>query len=382
MMNKKIFQVIFITTLILGCNSNSNSSKSNEIELIEKDLELREKELNLRENELLLNSQILSDEKESLSSIYDKVKKGVYLIYTKNNEGISQGSAFIIDKSGIAISNYHVFKDASSAIAINDEDDEFMITEIIDYDKDKDYIIFRIGNSDNIKYLKLATNTPKIGDEVFTIGNPKGLTQTLSTGIVSSYRDGNNFIQTTAEITHGSSGAPLFNKYGEVIGITTSGIGEANLNFALNINSIGLENSLNFTENSNKSSNLSKNELIKFIKKYYETISQENWDRLNQLYSSNINRFYDKFNIISSEAIDLAKGYKSTFKILNTSYKIREETIFFNSSSKGTEISFILDYSIQRQDKSKPKNFTLNIVMVLDNKNQIKSIYENILDKK
>ncbi|WP_297869558.1 trypsin-like peptidase domain-containing protein [uncultured Flavobacterium sp.] len=381
-MNKKIFQVIFITTLILGCNSNSNSSKSNEIELIEKDLELREKELNLRENELLLNSQILSDEKESLSSIYDKVKKGVYLIYTKNNEGISQGSAFIIDKSGIAISNYHVFKDASSAIAINDEDDEFMITEIIDYDKDKDYIIFRIGNSDNIKYLKLATNTPKIGDEVFTIGNPKGLTQTLSTGIVSSYRDGNNFIQTTAEITHGSSGAPLFNKYGEVIGITTSGIGEANLNFALNINSIGLENSLNFTENSNKSSNLSKNELIKFIKKYYETISQENWDRLNQLYSSNINRFYDKFNIISSEAIDLAKGYKSTFKILNTSYKIREETIFFNSSSKGTEISFILDYSIQRQDKSKPKNFTLNIVMVLDNKNQIKSIYENILDKK
>lgn len=382
MMNKKIFQVIFITTLILGCNSNSNSSKSNEIELIEKDLELREKELNLRENELLLNSQILSDEKESLSSIYDKVKKGVYLIYTKNNEGISQGSAFIIDKSGIAISNYHVFKDASSAIAINDEGDEFMITEIIDYDKDKDYIIFRIGNSDNIKYLKLATNTPKIGDEVFTIGNPKGLTQTLSTGIVSSYRDGNNFIQTTAEITHGSSGAPLFNKYGEVIGITTSGIGEANLNFALNINSIGLENSLNFTENSNKSSSLSKNELIKFIKKYYETISQENWDRLNQLYSSNINRFYDKFNITSSEAIDLAKGYKSTFKILSTSYKIREETIFFNSSSKGTEISFILDYSIQRQDKSKPKNFTLNIVMVLDNKNQIKSIYENILDKK
>lgn len=382
MMNNKIFQIIFITSIILGCNNKDNSSKSNEIELKEKDLELREKELNLRENELLLNSQILSDSKESLSSIYDKVKKGVYLIYTKNNVGISQGSAFIIDKSGIAVSNYHVFKDASSAIAINDEGDEFMITEIIDYDKDKDYIIFRIGNSDNIKYLKLATNTPKIGDEVFTIGNPKGLTQTLSTGIVSSYRDGNNFIQTTAEITHGSSGAPLFNEYGEVIGITTSGIGEANLNFAININSIGLENSVDFVGNSDNSSNLSKNELIIFIKKYYETINQENWDRLNQFYSNNINRFYDKFNITSSEAIDLAKGYKSTFKILSTSYKIREETIFFNSSSIGTEISFILDYSIQRQDNTKPKNFTLNIVMVIDKRNQIKSIYENILDKK
>jgi serine protease Do len=381
-MNNKIFQIIFITSIILGCNNKDNSSKSNEIELKEKDLELREKELNLRENELLLNSQILSDSKESLSSIYDKVKKGVYLIYTKNNVGISQGSAFIIDKSGIAVSNYHVFKDASSAIAINDEGDEFMITEIIDYDKDKDYIIFRIGNSDNIKYLKLATNTPKIGDEVFTIGNPKGLTQTLSTGIVSSYRDGNNFIQTTAEITHGSSGAPLFNEYGEVIGITTSGIGEANLNFAININSIGLENSVDFVGNSDNSSSLSKNELIIFIKKYYETINQENWDRLNQFYSNNINRFYDKFNITSSEAIDLAKGYKSTFKILSTSYKIREETIFFNSSSIGTEISFILDYSIQRQDNTKPKNFTLDIVMVIDKRNQIKSIYENIIYKR
>jgi serine protease Do len=304
-MNNKIFQIIFITSIILGCNNKDNSSKSNEIELKEKDLELREKELNLRENELLLNSQILSDSKESLSSIYDKVKKGVYLIYTKNNVGISQGSAFIIDKSGIAVSNYHVFKDASSAIAINDEGDEFMITEIIDYDKDKDYIIFRIGNSDNIKYLKLATNTPKIGDEVFTIGNPKGLTQTLSTGIVSSYRDGNNFIQTTAEITHGSSGAPLFNEYGEVIGITTSGIGEANLNFAININSIGLENSVDFVGNSDNSSSLSKN-----------------------------------------------------------------------------EISFILDYSIQRQDNTKPKNFTLDIVMVIDKRNQIKSIYENIIYKR
>lgn len=382
MMNNKIFQIIFITSIILGCNNKDNSSKSNEIELKEKDLELREKELNLRENELLLNSKILSDSKESLSSIYDKVKKGVYLIYTKNNVGISQGSAFIIDKSGIAVSNYHVFKDASSAIAINDEGDEFMITEIIDYDKDKDYIIFRIGNSDNIKYLKLATNTPKIGDEVFTIGNPKGLTQTLSTGIVSSYRDGNNFIQTTAEITHGSSGAPLFNEYGEVIGITTSGIGEANLNFAININSIGLENSVDFVGNSDNSSSLSKNELIIFIKKYYETINQENWDRLNQFYSNNINRFYDKFNITSSEAIDLAKGYKSTFKILSTSYKIREETIFFNSSSIGTEISFILDYSIQRQDNTKPKNFTLDIVMVIDKRNQIKSIYENIIYKR
>jgi hypothetical protein len=67
---------------------------------------------------------------------------------------------------------------------------------------------------------------------------------------------------------------------------------------------------------------------------------------------------------------------------LSTSYKIREETINLKSSSLGNEISFIMDYSIQRQDNNKPKKFTLNIVMVIDNNNQIKSIYENILDKR
>lgn len=374
MITKKIIPVFFIMVLLFGCNKNNNSSENDS-------LELREKELNQRENELLLNNQIHKDEKVSLSSIYENVKKGVYLIYTKNNESISQGSAFIIDKSGIAISNYHVFKEASSAIAINDEGDEFMITEIIEYDEDKDYIIFRIGNTDNIKYLKVSNSIPMIGDEVFTIGNPKGLTQTLSTGIVSGYRDNKNLIQTTTEITHGSSGGPLFNENGEVIGITTSGIGEANLNFAVNINSIDLKNLVNSVKNSNSSASLSNTEVIKFIKRYYEILNQENWNKLSQIYSKNLNRFYDKFNISSSEAINLARSYKKTFKISNTSYKIREETVFSKSSSVGTEISFIMDYSIQRQDNNKSKKFTLDIVMVLDDNNQIISIYENILQK-
>ena len=66
---------------------------------------------------------------------------------------------------------------------------------------------------------------------------------------------------------------------------------------------------------------------------------------------------------------------------MSASYKIREETIISNKSSLGTEISFVMDYTIQRQDKNKPKKFTLNIVIVLDNNNRIKSIYENILQK-
>jgi serine protease Do len=106
-----------------------------------------------------------------------------------------------------------------------------------------DYIIFKVaGFGQSFPYLRLANSIPKVGENVFAIGNPKGLDHTLSTGIVSALRQNNAIIQTTTEITHGSSGGPLFNMQGEVIGITTAGLGEANLNFAVNVVGLGFEN--------------------------------------------------------------------------------------------------------------------------------------------
>jgi hypothetical protein len=95
------------------------------------------------------------------------------------------------------------------------------------------------------------SNTVKLGEKVVAIGSPKGLTNTVSDGVVSGFRnDGvNNLIQTSVPITFGSSGGALINEYGEVIGVTTSGIGEANLNFAVPINVVKqvLSNPMNLT---------------------------------------------------------------------------------------------------------------------------------------
>jgi serine protease Do len=80
----------------------------------------------------------------------------------------------------------------------------------------------------------------QVGDNIFIYGNPAGLSNTFSKGIISSFRDGRNEAISTnngvkfqydAAVTHGSSGGPIFNERGEVIGIVTSGVGEANLNF-------------------------------------------------------------------------------------------------------------------------------------------------------
>ncbi|OFX18520.1 MAG: hypothetical protein A2033_02325 [Bacteroidetes bacterium GWA2_31_9] len=123
----------------------------------------------------------------------------------------------------------------NSRIVTNDGS-EYEIEEI-SKNEDLDYIIFKVKNAYNRKfdYVKIAGKLPEIGESVFAIGNPEGLEQTLSTGIVSGYREEKDYIQTDTPITHGSSGGPLFNSKGEVIGITSMGAQEGSLFFAINI---------------------------------------------------------------------------------------------------------------------------------------------------
>lgn len=182
----------------------------------------------------------------SLSELYEKQKNAVFLIAVpQTTDTYSQGTGFFINSSGIGVSNYHVFEggDESEAVIKTIDNLQYRLKRIIKSDKELDFIVFEVENDHNdFPYLTLATDQSGVGDEVFAIGNPQGLEHTLSKGIVSSYRQNDFMIQTTTEITHGSSGGPLFNMQGEVIGITTSGVGEANLNFAMNILKLGIKN--------------------------------------------------------------------------------------------------------------------------------------------
>jgi|GEM_PF-1896270 len=390
-MERVFYVIIFIVLFtISGCQNQKQKHIQNadketdlqsgrELELILKEIELRERELDLRERELELS---IGSEKKSLTSIYNEVKRGVYLIYTSNNIEVSQGSAFVINSNGLAVSNFHVFENASSAIAINDFGEEFMITEVLEVNEEKDYIIFRLGNQDDFPFLKIANNLPEVGEDVFAVGNPRGLNQTLSTGIISGFRSNKELLQTTTSITYGSSGGPLFNKQGEVIGVTTSGLDEANLNFAINIHELPLKRFKEDYRINNLASELSQDELKTLIKSYYKALREDDWAALYSLYAYDINRFYDKFNIDKYEAISLAKSYKPTFKIIDVNNKIRWNTFKVNFSQLGAEITFTMDYSIVREEKNKPSEFVLEIVLVVDKDKKISSIYENILSKR
>ena len=180
-----------------------------------------------------------------LNQLYNKYKSSVFLIYTSDGAKGFQGTGFFISRDGLAVSNYHVFEGTSQGLEVIQtiENRQFKIAEVLDTSKEYDYIIFKVEISDYhiANPIPIVSHAPQIGDDVFAIGNPKGLASTLSKGIVSSFRDDDRRIQTTAEITHGSSGGPLMNMNGEVVGITTSGYGEANLNFAINIQLLDLD---------------------------------------------------------------------------------------------------------------------------------------------
>ena len=184
-------------------------------------------------------------EASTLNNLYQDNKEAVFLIYTSDGQEYHQGSGFFISADGIGISNYHVFegtfKGKELIKLLNGQ--EYKIAKVLASNKELDYIVFQVeaGGDEKFPFLAISNSYPVIGDNVFAIGNPKGLESTLSTGIISSLRTDVHLIQTTAEITNGSSGGPLFNMNGAVIGITSSGMGEANLNFAVDIRVLNIK---------------------------------------------------------------------------------------------------------------------------------------------
>src|SRR5579872_3830551 len=158
-----------------------------------------------------------------------------------------QGSGFIIDKEGHVLTNFHVIADARQVEVTLHNRKKYRAT-IVGTDRSHDLAVVQIKAPD-LQPMTLGDSTNlQVGQKVYAIGNPFGLSGTLTRGIVSSIRsvqepDGvaiDEAIQTDAAINPGNSGGPLLNWHGEVIGINTmiaSNVGQsAGIGFAIPIN--------------------------------------------------------------------------------------------------------------------------------------------------
>lgn len=172
--------------------------------------------------------------------IFKKYKSAVFMIYTSDNVSISQGSGFFVSSDGIGISNYHVFKGSfkGKEVIKLSNGNTYKVQEVLAYSEQYDYIIFKVGGV-GFNYIPVTKKGYEIGDEVYAIGSPRGLENTISDGLISQKRSA-YLIQISVPIDHGSSGGSLINSYGEVIGITSGGRDDsgANLNYAWDIKAI------------------------------------------------------------------------------------------------------------------------------------------------
>lgn len=177
---------------------------------------------------------------EDISSLVKQVMPGVVLIetYDSNGNNLSQGSGFVISKEGDVVTCYHVMRGYSTATVTTADEKTFQVKDVTALNRSDDLARISLSATNyNFTNLDLNTKTPDVGQEIIAIGGPLGLEKTVSQGIVSAIRD--NTIQITAPISPGSSGGPVFNMDGEVIGIVSSQMKSGqNLNFAIPANLI------------------------------------------------------------------------------------------------------------------------------------------------
>ncbi len=177
--------------------------------------------------------------KLTTAQIAERATPSVVTIENSNEEGNpqGQGSGYVTDAGGTVITNYHVIR-AASAIQVHfpSGGPSFNVESLLGYDIDNDIAAFQVPGLSIPPLETEAAEQPKVGDRVVAIGAPLGLESTVSEGIISALRDAGpaQIIQTTAPISPGSSGGPLLNEYGRIIGVATAQMTAGqNLNFSI-----------------------------------------------------------------------------------------------------------------------------------------------------
>ncbi len=160
-----------------------------------------------------------------------------------------QGSGFIISADGYILTNNHVVEDADT-ITVTLADKSKIEAKLIGSDPQSDVALIKIDNGNKNPFLSLGdSDALEVGEWVIAIGNPFGLTQTVTVGVVSAkgrssvgLNEYENFIQTDAAINPGNSGGPLLNIHGKVIGINSALFsrtgGYMGIGFAIPINMV------------------------------------------------------------------------------------------------------------------------------------------------
>ncbi len=192
--------------------------------------------------------------KFDLEALAQRVAPAVFRLEVKDAAGniTGTGTAFAISADGLAVTNFHVVDGGKSFTARTTQGAEFAISGVVATDPTADLALIRLSAS-NLPFLELgASDSLNIGAPVAVFGAPRGLSGTLSNGILSAKRtgedttekdptNGGHLLQITAPISSGSSGSPVLDSAGKVVGVAVSGMvgpTSQNLNFAIPVEAV------------------------------------------------------------------------------------------------------------------------------------------------
>src|SRR5260221_1350566 len=161
------------------------------------------------------------------------------LTFDQQNDLLKTGTGFFISPDGLILTNFHVISGASSIMAKTPTGAVYFLKSVLSASKTYDVAELQFFATD-VPYLSLGSSSGAVeGQRVLVIGNPEGLEGTVSDGIISAFRDNRSMIQITAPISLGSSGSPVLDESGQVLGIAQLIFKEGqNLNFAISSESI------------------------------------------------------------------------------------------------------------------------------------------------
>lgn len=183
-------------------------------------------------------------------ALYQKLKGSLLIIYMKtgytygdDNDWGFAGTGFAIGDGTLAVTNQHVVIDKGTFISAKPLDAARMVdVEVLRISRDSDLAVIKLPWA--LPPLELSPDEIKVGQEVAALGNPQGFMGTLSTGVVSGMRSFpkwrvKELVQTTVPASPGSSGSPLVDCRGRVVGVISSGFfKEQNLNFAVPVSKL------------------------------------------------------------------------------------------------------------------------------------------------
>ncbi len=176
----------------------------------------------------------------SLPELVQRIQPAVVTIINYNSEDKIAGSAtgFFVNRKGHLITNYHVFKNVYKAEVRTSDGKTYPISSALAENRAVDLIKVKVDIPEGaVRWVEISDELPLAAEKIMVLGSPMGLEKTVTEGIVSALRTihkKEDIFQISAPISKGSSGSPVINMRGEVIGVATFQIVDGqNLNFAV-----------------------------------------------------------------------------------------------------------------------------------------------------